>query len=254
MPSTVTFLGTAAAVPGARHDTASFVINAKYLVDTGWYANYKLLIYGIDPLSLEYLCFTHLHLDHCLGLPQLLLYRNRKQLGVPPLKIVGPAQGLRMSIERVRQFLWVDRYPECEPNVCLVPLKPGEAYGTDAFCVETHVSSHDIPGLIYRFTDKNTNAVIAFTGDTAYEPEIADHVRGAGLLIHDTALGPDGVGSKLHSNALDAARVAQAAGVRRLALIHCPESAQQAAVKAARTVFPNTFYPEEGETVEVAAL
>ena len=28
---------------------------------------------------------------------------------------------------------------------------------------------------------------------------------------------------------------------------------QQAAVQAARTIFPNTFYPEEGETVEVAA-
>ena len=36
--TTVTFLGTDAVVPGCGADTASFVINNRYLVDTGWYA------------------------------------------------------------------------------------------------------------------------------------------------------------------------------------------------------------------------
>ena len=36
--------------------------------------------------------------------------------------------------------------------------------------------------------------MLAFTGDTGYVPAIADHVRGASLLIHDTAMGPDRTG------------------------------------------------------------
>ena len=52
-----------------------------------------------------------------------------------------------------------------------------------------------------------------------------------------------------HSGAPDAARVALEAGVGRLALLHCVEERQAAALAAAQALFPNTFWPEDGETV-----
>src|SRR5579871_6483509 len=113
--STVTFLGTSAVVPGAGHDTASFLINGKYLVDTGWYAAIKMRSYGFDPMQLEYLVLTHCHHDHYLGLPQLLFYlrmRRRERPDRPPLKIVGPAEDLERVVMLARQFLQPDRFPD----------------------------------------------------------------------------------------------------------------------------------------------
>jgi len=40
--TTVTFLGTSTVVPAAGHDTASFLINGGYLMDTGWYSAIKM--------------------------------------------------------------------------------------------------------------------------------------------------------------------------------------------------------------------
>ena len=89
--TTVTFLGTSAVVPGAGHDTASFLINGKYLVDTGWYATIKMRGYGFDPMQLEYLFFTHCHHDHYIGLPQLLFYlRMRRRFTEPVHQLCNP--------------------------------------------------------------------------------------------------------------------------------------------------------------------
>src|SRR4051794_40732123 len=99
--TTVTFLGTDAVVPEGGGDTASFVINRKYLVDTGWYGAIKMRCYGIDPLDLEYLFLTHCHHDHYIGLPQLLFYytmRGRERPDRPTLKIVGPVEDLELVV------------------------------------------------------------------------------------------------------------------------------------------------------------
>ena len=75
LPETqVVFLGVDAVTPAGGEDTASFVINRKYLVDTGWYGTIKMRSYGLDPLDLEYLFLTHCHHDHYIGLPHLLFY------------------------------------------------------------------------------------------------------------------------------------------------------------------------------------
>src|SRR5437879_3430827 len=76
MPNTVvTFLGTAAVLPGAGQDSACFLINGRVLFDTGWYAALKMQEYGCDPLAIEHLIFTHCHHDHYMGLPALLFFR-----------------------------------------------------------------------------------------------------------------------------------------------------------------------------------
>jgi ribonuclease BN (tRNA processing enzyme) len=136
----------------------------------------------------------------------------------------------------------------------LIPLAAGETYEQDAFAVTTCASRHTAPGLVYRFVDRATGAVVAFTGDTAHEPAIARHVREANLLIHDATHGASRAPAAdpgLHCGAPEAADIARDAAVRRLALIHGAPARQDAAVAAARAIFPNTFWPRNGETVTV---
>ena len=257
--TSITFLGTASVIPEVGHDTASFVINnGKYLVDTGWYAASRMRAYGFDPLKLEYLFLTHCHHDHYIGLPQIMFYlamRHYKETNYPPIKIIGPREDLERVVNLAREFLQQgDRFPEAGCPVELIPLSAGETYEDPAFQVETCKSLHPVPALCYRFTDKKTGATFAFTGDTAYDPSIAEHVRGVQLLITEASYGANPApesNASLHSGAPDAARMAVEAGVDRLALMHCAAQNQAAALAAAQAIFPNTVWPADGETIVV---
>lgn len=255
--TTVTFLGTATVVPAAEHDTASFLINGKYLMDTGWYAALKMLQYGFSPMDLEYLFISHCHHDHYIGLPHILFYlrmRRSERPDRPPLKVVGPAEDIQRVVNLARQFLQTERFPdvECIPEV--FPLEPGESLDDAEFRVDTCETRHAVQGLCYKFTDKNTGATLAFTGDTGYYPPIAEHVAGVSLLIHEASHGPNSptpgpnVG---HAGAPDAAKIALMARAKQLALVHCPEKLAAAALSAAQEIFPNTFFPRDGQKVIV---
>lgn len=255
--TTVTFLGTATVVPAAGHDTASFLINGRHLVDTGWYAAIKMLSYAFNPMDLETVFISHCHHDHYIALPHILFYLRMRRDERPDrstLRIVGPAADIQRVVDLARAFLQTDRFPdvECIPEV--FPLAPGESLELKDLYVATCATVHPVEGLCYRFTDKRTQASFVFTGDTAYHPPIADHARGASLLIHEASHGPNSPsdpGRWGHSGAPDAARIAQLAGVKRLALVHCPESLAQQAVTAAQRIFPNTFLPKDGQTVGI---
>ncbi|MCC6444621.1 MAG: hypothetical protein IT210_14335 [Armatimonadetes bacterium] len=94
---------------------------------------------------------------------------------------------------------------------------------------------------------------VIFLGTSAAVPD--DGRDSACLLINEASYGPDPAPSdspSLYSGAPEAVRAAPEAGAGRLALIHCPENRQSAAL-AARAIFPETFWPEEGDTAVVAA-
>jgi ribonuclease Z len=253
----ITFLGTSSVVPGGGHDTASFLINGRYLVDTGWYAVIKMREYGFNPMQLETLILTHCHHDHYLGLPHLLFYlrmRAWERPDRPPLKIIGPAEDLERVVTLARQFLQPDRFPDVDSAPTLFPLHAGDALETEDFRLATCASRHPVPGLCYRFTDRNTGAVFAFTGDTAWHPPIVELARDVALLITEASYGAHPAPAdnrSLHSGAPDAARLAVEARAGRLALIHAAEEKQAEAVLAAQAIFPNTFWPQDGETVSV---
>src|SRR5262249_4829657 len=187
----------------------------------------KMRSYGFNPMELEYLFLTHCHHDHYIGLPQVLFYlrmKRRERPDRPPLKIVGPADDLEKAVTLARQILQTQPFPAVEGLADLIALTPGSSYEDPTFRLETCASVHPVQGLCYRFTDRRTGAVFAFTGDTAYDPPIVEHVRGVPLLIHEASFGPDPAPPEnraLHSGAPEAARVAAEAGVGRLALVHC---------------------------------
>lgn len=246
----ITILGTSGAHPEAGNDTAGFIINDRYLVDTGFFAISNLQKWDIDPKQIDTIIFTHFHHDHYMALPSLLYWlMDRLDL----LKIVGPAEQLSHIVQLSCDFLQKDRYFSTAGSPQLFPLYAGESYECESFRLDTCSSLHPVPGLCYRYTDKPSEQVFSFTGDTAYHPPIIEHVRGSKLLIHEASLGPAAANPDdndyLHSGALDAARVAAQAGVERLLMMHGPRDRERASEEAARTVFSGKAeWPRPGRT------
>ncbi len=97
----VTFLGTSAGVPTRERGLAAVALRLDdgrlWLVDCGEGTQLRLLASDLHPARLERVLLTHLHGDHCFGLPGLLaslgLWGRRD-----PVEVVGP-RGLREWIE-----------------------------------------------------------------------------------------------------------------------------------------------------------
>lgn len=252
--TTITVLGTGSAIPDTGGDTASLVINNRYLVDTGWFLLHNLRTHGIDPLQIDSLFFTHFHHDHYLALPQLLFYWAMRRRPLHELRILGPAADLELVVARSMSFLQLDRFFPDAGHPTLVPLLPGASFENADLSVTTCGSRHPVDGLCYRILDRQSGREIGISGDTAFHLPIADHVRGCAVLVHECALGPEAgdveANPSLHSGAEDAARIAAAAGVGQLMLLHHARSSGAACVEAARRIFPPTMdWVADGQTI-----
>jgi ribonuclease Z len=250
----VTFLGTAAVLPGAGEDTACFLINGGIMFDTGWYGALKMQASGCTALDVEWLIFTHCHHDHYMGLPALLFFRGMSRAWGrerPPLKIVGPPSDLEVVVRLAREFLQVARFPDVWQEPELFPLPPGETLETDGFRLDTRRSLHGVEGSCGRFTDRVTGRVVAFSGDTGPNPSLVELAWHADLLIHEASLSPETPDHKavVHSRASDAARVAVEAEVARLRLVHLGADHRQRSLEAARQLFPAAELAAEGEMI-----
>lgn len=256
--TTVTFLGTGSVVPDPEEDTASYLINRTLLVDTGWYSAINMRRFGFNPMELEYVLLTHCHHDHYMGLAGILFHlrmRSSERPDRPPLKVVGPAEDIQRVVDLARAYLQTERFPDLNHVPEVFPIDPGDSMELGTLRLETTPTLHPVQSMALRFTDPQTGAAITFSGDTAYHPPVANLASRCDLLVHECSGGGQSVdpGEKYgHSGSPDAARIALAAGVRRLALTHCSQAVRSASLEAAREIFPSVFLPCAGQTVELA--
>jgi len=253
----VTFLGSASALPTAEEDSASFVINDVVLVDAACGVVRGLLRWGLDPMRLKAVVFTHFHQDHYMGLPQLLFYRGLRGAwhGDPgPLALYGPSD-LERVVALTHEFLRAAEFPPVWPQVECHPVRPGDEASLCGLRLSVGAAVHAVEDFCYRAVDQATGVSVAFTGDTAYHEPVADLARGADLLIHEASLAVDApqevVRQTMHSSAVDAARIAALAQVKQLALIHYETDRAQQRLAEARAIFPNTVLAKGGLTLEM---
>jgi len=96
----------------------------------------------------------------------------------------------------------------------------------------------------------------AFSADTIYDEELIDKIRGVDLLYHETTYLKDLVeraAARFHATTVQAAAIAQKAGVGRLLIGHFSskyDRLEQFEAEA-REVFPNTSLALEGVTYRV---
>ncbi|AEY01908.1 beta-lactamase superfamily hydrolase [Oceanimonas sp. GK1] len=148
------FLGTSSGTPTKtrslsalalrRHKTKSWL-----LVDCGEGTQHRLLQ---APLSLHWLqavCITHLHGDHCYGLPGLLASAGLNGR-TAPLTIVGPA-GLQAWIEQTAAISQLQLNFELRfADVNSLISRP---LALEGFDITATALSHRVPSFAYGFTE-----------------------------------------------------------------------------------------------------
>jgi ribonuclease Z len=181
--------------------TAIVVNGTPYLVDFGAgvvrRAKSAVVDRGIaalDPVKLRVVFLTHLHSDHTVGYPDLILTPWVLGRRVP-LEVYGPS-GIRHMTEHVleaysadfetrskdRGLFTVGAFPEGHA-VNAHEIKPGVVYKDANVTVTAFATRHAMESYGYRFDTPDRSIVIS--GDTNPAQATIDACRGCDVLIHE---------------------------------------------------------------------
>ncbi|WP_449433834.1 MBL fold metallo-hydrolase [Pseudomonas putida] len=148
------FLGTSAGVPTkARNVSATAVIEATgsrwYLVDCGEGTQHRLLHTSLSLRDLRGIFITHVHGDHCFGLPGLLASAGMSGR-TEPLPLLLPAAlhpWLRLSLAASDTYLPFE--------LQLMAVETQQSWCSETLQVSTVQLSHRVPSVGFVFTERN---------------------------------------------------------------------------------------------------
>jgi ribonuclease Z len=247
---TLHLLGTGAAISDPHRTTTMLAVSddasppRTLVVDCGGDVLQRLQACGHPIDSVDGLVVTHAHMDHTSGFP-LLMEKVWLDGRDRPLPVVGIEPALAQA-----ERLWAAYEPVHADWEGLPPIDwrtvahepAATVWGAPPWTVTgTPVDHGDTPNIGLRFEHAPTGAVLAYSCDTAPAESVVDLANNADVLVHEA----NGGVSDNHSTAAGAARVARAAGVDRLLLVHLPPGDKSDALKEARAHFPHTDLGEE---------
>lgn len=150
----ITFLGTGAGAPTKRRNVTAIALKKDHskswqLIDCGEGTQHQLFHTHLSLNCLEAIFITHLHGDHCYGLPGLLASAamlDRRD----PLTIVGPH-----DLQKYIEFIQKTTRLFCPYEINFVDIEHcNEPIINKAFDVETIELSHRVPSFAFHFTEK----------------------------------------------------------------------------------------------------
>jgi ribonuclease BN (tRNA processing enzyme) len=184
--------------------TAVVVNGTPYLVDFGAgvvrqvAAARKNGVRGLEPVNLRIAFLTHLHSDHTLGFPDLILTPwvvGRKE----PLEVYGPP-GTRDMAEHILKAYAADidirtgvkaRTGNIEHarisgyKVNVHEIEPGVVYKDQNVTVTAFAVHHGNWAHAYGYRFETADRTVVISGDTSPDAAIVDNCHGCDVLIHE---------------------------------------------------------------------
>jgi len=246
MPDRLVLLGTKggpAIRPGGPSPTAMLLqaSGRNLVIDCGLGVTRGLVEAGMHLRDLDLIVITHLHSDHVLELGPLIHTAWTTGLA-SPVTVYGPPgtqdlwTGFLASLSYdISTRIADEGRPDLERLVTIVEYGPGMVFEAEGLSVDALRVNHPPVTECFALRARFSGRSVVFSSDTAYFPPLAEFASGADILVHEAML-PEGVesivsrtgnGARLrahliasHTFAIDAGRIAKAAGVKRLVLNH----------------------------------
>jgi ribonuclease Z len=258
----LTVLGSGTPTPSLKRQSSGYVVEIgadTIVLDHGPGAHHRFLEAGKNPDDITHVLFSHLHYDHWMDYPRLVLQRWDMGAGmIPDLKVFGPppltektellfgTEGVfGPDIEaRIRHQGSIDIYearggiaPRERPNPEVTNVFPGDEIKGSDWVATVGEASHVQPYLeCYGYRIETDSAVLCYSGDSGGVSEsIISLATGADVLIHmnhfRSGTEPTAIYREVCGNHIDTAKVARAAGVKTLVVSHMLEQIDQPGIR-----------------------
>jgi len=205
---------------GGRFQTCIVVDGprSRFAIDFGTSSLIALAQQGIEHNSLDAILLTHLHGDHCGGVPFLLIDAMLAAKRTRPLVIAGP-RDLRRRMDQIREALFPGSHV-MTPKFPLtwIEMEPGTAHAVLDLVVTPEPARHTAETNPTAVRVEVADKVIAYTGDTEWTDDVARVARGADLFIAECYFYDKPV--KWHLNYQTIAALRQSLGAKRVVLTH----------------------------------
>lgn len=257
--ATLTFLGTAAALPAADRSNAMLAVfgpdQPGLLIDCGAGIVQALLRAHIGPDAISDILITHAHIDHCGDFPSLI-EAWRISGRTAPVRVHGLPEVLAVIQQLLDIFsfeLTLDAWPF---TIALLPTDEGPVQ-LGPFAARVLRMDHAVPSLGVRL--ELPGGPLAYTCDTQPNPNILPLAQGAQTLITEcTFLDDEVTMARLskHLTAREVGEIAQESGAARLAIVHlgvgeAPNFLARVRDEITRTYTGELIIPCDGDSMKV---
>lgn len=182
-------LGTAAQVPTRDRNHVGFLLRwdgDAILFDAGEGTQQQLLRAGVAAHDIRHICITHLHGDHCLGLPGVLARLSLDAVS-HPVELHHPASGSEY-IERLRKAAVYDDRGDVRER----PISSdGPVASTSSWTLTARALDHSVETYGYRFEESPSRRFLpdrleahGVRGPAVGELEDAGSLRIGGRTVH----------------------------------------------------------------------
>lgn len=238
----LTILGCSGSVPTAQNPASGYLLsfdNAPSIVLDMGPGTLAQLEQQQDPCD-AHVAFSHLHADHCLDFPSLMVWRRFHPTAPAASRNMcfgpkaTPTHLGRLSSDEV------DGIDDMSDTFAFSAWEPGERQLVDDVYITPFAVNHPVEAYALRVEHTKTGQIIAYSGDSSYTPALVEAARGADIFLCEAAWGEtsEGKAPDMHMSGAEAGRAAREAGVSKLVLIHIqPWGDAQATLEAARSEF-----------------
>ncbi|AKK06804.1 metal-dependent hydrolase, beta-lactamase superfamily III [Corynebacterium mustelae] len=222
----VIVLGSSGSVAAPHNPASGYLIQPNHgpsiIMDMGPGVLAKLQQYH-DPND-AHVIFSHLHPDHCLDFPSLLVWRRYHPTQPAPARnlcagpIATPDHLGRLSADIPGEIddmsdtfaftYWEKHIPQLFDTVTITP----------------YPAIHPIESYSLRIVENSTGKTIAYSGDTAYTEELIECANEADIFLCEATWGDTSANkaADMHMSGGEAGIIATKARAKKLVLVHIP--------------------------------
>jgi|SRR5581483_2115633 len=188
------------------------------LLDCGYSVVQQWLKKDYHPDMLDAVYISHLHMDHFLGLPVLLLHLFKSKR-TRPIQVVAN-QDVIGFLSSFVQKAFIPSFSKFESQVQFVGVRAGQPVTVKSFALAFALTNHPSPNLAVQVNDGKHQ--VCYSGDGQVTPAAESLYAGSHLLIQETyAYESPPLG---HGSVKMAICMAERTGVERLMLTHLERS------------------------------
>jgi ribonuclease BN (tRNA processing enzyme) len=186
MAVTVRFVGSGDSFgSGGRFQTCILVDSpqARFCMDFGTSSLIALAQQGIEHNSIDAIILSHLHGDHCGGVPFMLMDAMLGARRTRPLVVAGP-KDMKRRMAEMQEILFPGSHV-MSPKFPLqwIELEPGQTESIGELKVTAQRARHTIETNPTALRVEVGNKVVAYSGDTEWTTDVAKVAKGADLFI-----------------------------------------------------------------------